>query len=300
MEKLSFIIVNYQSDSDTVQCVNSIKKYCSFIAYEIIIVNNSTSKLRNFFIHKSELEIKIIDMKSNVGFAKGCNIAISKSSGSWYVLINPDARLIDNSIELIYQSATEYTEKCLWGGVIRKEGKIIQSFDNFFKPQDRLKYHIKKYVNTILKRDSGKFGHKIQQHPFFVDYISGAFLLIPKKAWEMVGGMDEDFFLFYEEQDLQLRMSKHGIKRIMHPGATFEHKHSASINSTFLKEFLMLESELIFCQKHFKNSFFSYAYVLLLIFVVRTFADLFFKHDSLKNNYKRIRLILHRIHTWEK
>jgi GT2 family glycosyltransferase len=61
-----------------------------------------------------------------------------------------------------------------------------------------------------------------------VDWVSGACMLVRRSAFEQVGGMDEQFFLYWEDADLCKRLAGHGWRTVYFPGATVEHAGGAS------------------------------------------------------------------------
>lgn len=113
MIDLSIIIVNYNTSSITIECVQSIIKNIRQYPFEIIIVDNA-SKDVNLLIKtlQEKSEIRIITNSENLGFAKGLNKGIAASKGNLIMLLNSDTLLVDNSMdELIkyyYQLQGDY------------------------------------------------------------------------------------------------------------------------------------------------------------------------------------------------
>ncbi|NTV41522.1 MAG: glycosyltransferase, partial [Candidatus Moranbacteria bacterium] len=92
---ISFIILNYRSEKYLKNCLLSIEKNFLKLDYEVIIVNNDPEKINNLSRYHN---IQILDVLSNIGFAKGCNIGATKAKGKILFFLNPDTELKDNNL----------------------------------------------------------------------------------------------------------------------------------------------------------------------------------------------------------
>ena len=94
---VSIIIVNYNTFELTSKCIKSVQKEVKHIHYEIILVDNaSTEKDPECF--KNEFpDINLIKSEVNLGFAKGNNLGINQSKGTYILLLNSDCELLNNA-----------------------------------------------------------------------------------------------------------------------------------------------------------------------------------------------------------
>ena len=96
---LSVIIVSYDSRFFLELCLRSLKASLNKIKSEIIVVdNNSDDNKLDSFKNKYKW-VKWIENSKNFGFAKACNIGANYCKSKWYLFLNPDTILVENSLE---------------------------------------------------------------------------------------------------------------------------------------------------------------------------------------------------------
>jgi GT2 family glycosyltransferase len=214
MIDLSIIIVNYNSFQLTLECIHSLMTKTKSISFEIIVVDNDSSDGSSQEILGNVPSVKWLPMGYNAGFARANNAGIKAAGAETVLLLNPDIIITDNSVAQCYErlDASEYVAA----------GVQLRNPDN--SPQISGHYFMKggfnlvlplpywgaflKWIGTLLRtpRPSIPLAAEIQE----VDWISGAFLMVKKKALEKAGLMDEDFFLYAEEVEWCSRIRKQG------------------------------------------------------------------------------------------
>ena len=90
MKKLSVIIVNYNVKHYLEQCLNALMKALSNIDAEVFVVDNHSSDDSVQYLTPRFPNVSFISSKHNLGFSRGNNLAIEKSSGEYVLLLNPD------------------------------------------------------------------------------------------------------------------------------------------------------------------------------------------------------------------
>ena len=99
MNKISIIIVNWNSGFCLEKCLNSIFQNAEKIELEVFVVdNNSTDGSLNELDDKFP-SVQFIRNTSNLGFAKANNQAYAKSSGEFILLLNPDVEILPEALE---------------------------------------------------------------------------------------------------------------------------------------------------------------------------------------------------------
>ena len=192
----SFIILNYQSEEYLAKCLATLKPKIADLKAEIILVNNDTGELATEKF--SDLKVTTINNFSNLGFAKGCNLGAKKASGDILFFLNPDTELLSASladcVSLFNEKNTGILAPTLldangnpqaWscGKKITPLGTI---FSNLFK---------KKLFSASKLSSAANLA-----------WVSGAAFLIKKDLFEKIGGFDENFFMYFEDVDLCLRV----------------------------------------------------------------------------------------------
>lgn len=243
---VSVIIVNYNTRQLLYNCISSIIKHTFDIEYEIIVVDNasidgSQEMVRDFFPF-----VHLVESETNLGFGKANNLGFDYSSGRNIFLLNSDTLLIENSIKILSEVLDSDTSIGATGGLlINSNNQQVHSYGIF--PSIKHKLQGKDFVirNINFKENRS------------VDYITGADLMISRSTWLTLGGFDPNFFLYYEETDLQKRMEKMGFKRILVPKTRIIHMEgeSTKVNSdrsskNEWKSLIMFNSMVYYLKKH--------------------------------------------------
>ena len=128
-------------------------------------------------------------------------------------------------------------------------------------------------INEPEKFNEIKIGEKIDlsevdfsgQELKEVDFVSGADLMVRKSVLDEVGFFDEDFFLYYEDVELQYRIKKAGHKIYINPNAKIAHLEGASSKNRVVRRKYALEAEYLFFKKAYNLSKFSLVKILFFM-----------------------------------
>lgn len=236
---ISFIIVNYQSYSDLINCLNSAKRFLKPIAnYEFIIVNNESQFLK--IIPRFPFTVKVFQNSANNGFGVACNLGARQAQGDFLFFLNPDTEFTDKKVwEMLYKIKT--TPHL---GIIGP--RIIEAKRNAPQPWTSGK---KISLSSIIFRNTfNKSWNK--KTPVEVDWVSGTALMIQKSLFEKLAGFDEKFWMYFEDQDLCLRAKNLGLKVLFYPHCTILHHNGKSWSDGKSQKIAYYQSQKYFFQKH--------------------------------------------------
>ncbi|KLU73192.1 MAG: hypothetical protein RHS_1005 [Robinsoniella sp. RHS] len=219
-DKVSIILVNYNGNNDTLECVKSLKQI-AYTNYEIIVVDNASA---NVDYIKSELNESVIFLQAekNLGFAGGNNLGISyalDNGAEYVVLLNNDTTVDKNFIsDMVFSS-----KKNKDNGIVT--GKIL-----FHSKPDYIWY-----AGGEMNLNKAKIRHfgirtkdkKIIEEKY-VNFATGCLMLIPKNVIETVGYLDDQYFMYCEDAEFCVRLKKNGYSIIYNSEAVIYHKVSAS------------------------------------------------------------------------
>jgi len=212
---LSIIIVNFNSASYTINCIDSILQSSMTMTYEIIVVDNASNKDDERQIHERFPNIQWIQSGYNAGFARGNNIGILASKGEYILLINADTVVKNNAIDRVFHQFSSQ-EKYIACGVqlLNTDGthqhsgaKFVKGGTNILLPLPYLGKLIKSLAAVVNFKQPNIFSVEKDAD---VDWIIGAFILTKKVYVEKAGMLDEDFFMYAEEIEWCSRLRKHG------------------------------------------------------------------------------------------
>lgn len=250
--KLGIVIANWNGEDVLKICLESLKLQ-SYSKFKIYIIDNG-SKDKSLSIieeYNGKLDMQVIRLDSNKGFAEANNIAIEKAinDGSEYILtLNNDTELEKNCL----YNAVEFIEKqnnkkefyqllivnyfkrgiCDCAGITFNKGLIPKQigFDE----------KIDEVLNNETKIDGVCAGAAI--------YSSKALKLEKLKFGYY---FDESFFAYYEDVDLSLRLKSNGYKAILLRDSVVNHVHSATGNKiSGFKQYYLTRNLLIYTKKN--------------------------------------------------
>lgn len=227
---VSIIIVNYNTKNLLRNCLTSIFEKTSDVLYEVIISDNGSTDGSIEMIKKDFPQVMLIDNKSNLGFGRANNIARKKASGKYVFYLNSDTVLINNAVKLFYDYWELSTKNIGALGTQLLDQNLENNYSYGFFPS-----YLRSFVLLInfildsinLKTIFRKFrkSKKISSYFGEVDYIIGADLFMKNNE---LADFDEQFFLYYEETDLQYNLSQNGYSRLLIEGPKIIHLSGAS------------------------------------------------------------------------
>lgn len=265
---LTIIIVNWNSGYHLRKCIESLlNKEINSLEKIVVVDNNSIDNSIGFLNNVSDKRIKVIKNKTNLGFAKGCNLGakLSSNSNNYLLFLNPDTIMqgdsIDKSIQFMEKKIN--SEIGILGISLTNNGKVSASCFRF--PSIKLLiteiFGISK-IFPKLSRQMFDWDHNSSKK---VDQVMGAFFLVRKELFRKLDGFDERFFVYYEEVDFALRAKKLNYKSFYNNKLKcFHYGGGCTENDKDQSLFLSLESRLLFFKKHFNKNHYQLAKLITL------------------------------------
>jgi GT2 family glycosyltransferase len=275
--ELSIIIVSYNTKLLLLDCVASIVKYTKNLAYEIVVVDNgstdgSVEALKANYAKSKWL--RIIQNKENKGFGAANNQGIDATSGTYVLLLNSDTLVGDNCLTEMVEWLEKHPKVGVASCALKNVDGTMQGTGGYFPTLAKV-FTWMFFVEDIpfLDRLIRPF-HPVHGQSFFYrgtsqytkpreqDWVTGAFMLIPKKVLGTIGTFDEDYFMYTEEVDLCYRIKSAGLSVWYLPKWSITHLGSASSTREFplLQEYKSIK---LFYQKHMP----TWHYPILRVFL---------------------------------
>jgi N-acetylglucosaminyl-diphospho-decaprenol L-rhamnosyltransferase len=232
---LSVIIVSYNTADLIGPCLASVITQTG-VDKEIFIVDNSSTDGSAEFITTNFPNIQIVANKENRGFAAANNQGLTFCRGRYVLFLNPDTIVKENCLA----KALSYMEMHPHAGLA---GLHIINPDG--TGQESVSY---RYLSQ--RHTSGE----VSDLPGEIAAVLGAAMIAPRLAIESVGGFDEDYFLYGEDEDLCLRIRRLGLSIGFIEGARVVHLHGQSErNSTSAEVWRKkIRAEHLFYRKHYR------------------------------------------------
>ncbi|MGK0619328.1 glycosyltransferase family 2 protein [Meiothermus cerbereus] len=210
------LIVNYQAWPDTLACLKALEQL-DYPRYRLRVLDNASPNDAVAQLRAAYPGLEIVELKRNLGFAGGNNVGIRQAlaEGADYVwLLNPDTIPEPEALSAMVGLAEQDPR-------IGAVGSVILEMDN---PQQ-----VQAWGGGEVVLSWGLI--RLLTHPrqaARLSYISGASLLVRRRALEQVGLLDEGFFMYGEDCDYGLRLRKAGFLLAVAPQARVRHKGGTS------------------------------------------------------------------------
>lgn len=215
--EVSIIIVNYNTAREIETCLISIQNSKGKSQnLEIIVVDNASTD-NSVKVIKKFFQVKLIQNKENLGFAKANNIGAAAATGNFFFFLNPDCEIQKDTIQKLLEFAKKNPNSIIGPKLSNPDGSQQGSCYNLPTIWGAIKEF---WLN--VKGAYEKFA-PTGDKPVKVQAIVGAAMLVSKNIFEKIGGFSEKYFLYYEDLDFCQRATKLGIPVYYHPQAIVTH-----------------------------------------------------------------------------
>ncbi|MEO6694623.1 MAG: glycosyltransferase family 2 protein [Ignavibacteria bacterium] len=265
------IIPNLNGASYLKTCLDSLFDQ-SYSNLRIIIVDNNSSDNSVNFIKSEYPPVKIIILNENFGFSKAVNkgikFAISENDCDNILLLNNDTECDKFMITEMLKALT-----------IKGVGSVACKMLNFYERNrfDETGHYINKH-GFPHKRGYNEIDLGQYDVAEFVFGACAGAALFKKEIFEKVGFFDEDFFAYYEDVDLNMRMQIFGFKCFYNPKAVCYHMIGATSSKfSSFKLYLMERNLTALMIKNFPSSVLPKYFIMSNILRIKSFVSLLFK-----------------------
>ena len=240
---VTFITINYNSISDTLEFLESAKKL-SYKNLDVIVVDNASKENPEKTITENYSWARFIKSEKNLGFAGGNNLGIKEAKGEYLFLLNNDTLLPENFLEPIIEFMISHPDAGMASPkVLYPDGRTIQYAGAIkISPLTGRGKRV-----GLFEKDSGQYNIN-----HVTDLGHGAALIIPKKVVELVGFMPEIYFLYYEEHDWCEQVKRLGFNMYYIGESHIIHKESVSTggDESPLKVYYLTRNRLLFMRRN--------------------------------------------------
>ena len=223
---ISIVIVSFNPRNILRECLQCVYGSEFSGTIEVLVVDNASRDGSEEMVRNDFPQVQMLQANGNRGFGPANNLALRMARGRYVMLLNSDAFLCTNTLQLAMEHM-DTDPACGAGGARRvgRQGEWQPSGRAFPTPVLEaftmlgLAYHFPK-SRTFGKLDRT---YADQNAPAEVDWVVGAFAIIRAEALQTAGIFDERFFLYYEEVDLFLRIKQSGYRIMYWPDLVVTH-----------------------------------------------------------------------------
>lgn len=276
MFDIAVILINYNSSEHSINCIQSIiEKTSKNIQFQIIITDNCSEKedylkLKTFCDETNYSNLELHRSTINTGFGGGNMSGVQFANAKYLAFINNDTLLKNDCLSILKKTLDDNPNIGIAGAQAYKEnGDFMISLDHFASPAREIIG--RGFLETINPKKYPK-RKKRYTNPLQVNFIPGSFMFVRTADFNEVGGFDTNIFLYYEETDLCIRLSKKSKFAYLIPEAEFIHFHGASTEKSLAIKKELKISLLYIIRKHY--GFFGHKIVLSFLTIKYFFSSI--------------------------
>jgi GT2 family glycosyltransferase len=220
LPKVFTVVLNYEHAEDTLRCVASLRE-SSYRNQHIIVIDNGSPEADLLALKEGLPSTTVIETGKNLGFGAGNNVGISYAldRGPDFVwVLNPDTVVEPETLRRVVETMMLHPDIGIAGS------KIISG-----KTKEPTIWFIGGAIDWRL---GGKPSHSFMRrresdvgirHLIPVDYVTGASMLIRREVFDSIGLLPEEYFLYFEETDFNVRAQRAGWLCAVDPRSRLTH-----------------------------------------------------------------------------
>jgi len=224
--RLAVVLVNYCGWRDTIECLGSLRAVQYQPELDLVVVDNGSTDESVREIRARFPAVFLLEMGKNLGFAGGCNAGMrfARERGNEFIwLLNNDTTVDPHSARALVDAARLHPEGSFFGCLISLASEPGRIWFGGGKYDARSGF----LGNIGFNRPVSELART--GDPIRTDWITGCSLLIRSSLVDEIGFMNEDFFLYFEEVEWELRRPNSAW---LVPRALVQHKSGQTTGGT--------------------------------------------------------------------
>jgi GT2 family glycosyltransferase len=226
---LSIVIVSFNARDDLDRCLASLATAPPAIDHHILVVDNASTDGTVAMVRRDHPSVPVIGLPKNAGFAAANNAGIRATTGELILLLNSDTIVPAGAIDRLAACLGAHPDAAAAGPrLVDGNGRAELSWGRMIAPLTEAR---QKLTMTLYARRWGSVVRRIEaasRRERYVDWVSGACLLVRRPDAEAVGLLDERFFLYTEDVDFCAALRARGRRILFAPAAQVVHLRGRS------------------------------------------------------------------------
>jgi GT2 family glycosyltransferase len=227
--RVAVVIVNYQSYADLRRCLGALAGQPGVS----IVVDHDPSPDSADAIAREFPWVRLVRVAANEGFAAGVNRGACETVSDYLLLLNPDSLPEPGLCATLAGWLDSHPDAGAVGPRITNADGTLQASARRFPDLTTAIAGRSSWLTRVLPRNPLS-RHNLpaldatSREPMDVDWVSGACMMVRRVAFDQVGGMDEGFFLYWEDADFCRRLQQAGWRTVYWPAVSVLHTGSGS------------------------------------------------------------------------
>ena len=261
---VSIVLVCWNNKAYLDPCLKSLYEGGLKSSFDVIVVDNGSTDGSQQMLAEKYPDVKLIQNTGNVGLGKASNQGIETTNGRHVLLLNNDTLVNGPALDMLVGFLDTHPEAGAVGGkLLNPDG----SFQSGYAPFSTLleEFLIVTHIGEMLW--AGYPSHGDSNEIKSTGWLSSACLLVRRNALDQVGLLDESYFIYGDEADLQYRLNKAGWKVYFLPSSTIIHFGGRSMDR-WKRRKMVYRGKMLFYKKNYG---FISTLVLRMLFLVMSF-----------------------------
>ena len=227
---LSVVTVSWNVRDLLRSCLQSVQSNCGDLKMEMIVVDSASSDGSAEMVRQEFPWVKLIASDENLGFPRANNLGIAAASGRHLMLLNPDTIVLGDALPtMVDYLDLNLSVGCVGPQLLNTDGSVQSSRRRFptlltglfestwLQPKAPARLLTHYYALDLPDNEQND-----------VDWVTGACMMVPQRVADIVGPLDEAYFMYSEELDWCRRIKDAGWRVVYLPSAQVIHHSGKS------------------------------------------------------------------------
>jgi GT2 family glycosyltransferase len=181
---------------------------------EVAIVDNASTDDTPELARSLHERVTVIETNANLGFAGGCHVGAESTRAPLLLFLNPDSQPRPGCLDRLRAASAEHPEWGAWQASVLLDEDRINTDGG-----------IVHYLGIGWAGNCEQPISALPEEDCEIPFPSGTAMIVRRSAWEQLGGLDRDYFMYGEDLDLGLRLWLAGHRVGLVPAARVTHSY---------------------------------------------------------------------------
>jgi GT2 family glycosyltransferase len=182
---------------------------------EVIVVDNGSEDGTLDVVAEVAPHAHVVRLTGNPGYMAACNTGADRAMGDLLVLLNPDTTVAPGFADAIRRPLDDGRGWAAWQALLTQQGGTEVNTSG----------GVTHFTGISWAGEVGRRVAELDPRPREVAFASSACLAVPRERWERVGGFPAEYFLYFDDVDISLRLRLLGGRVGIEPAARVEHHY---------------------------------------------------------------------------
>ena len=234
--RVQVVIVNWNGEEYLADCLRAVAAQDHAGPLDVLVVDNGSTDGSLDLLRRDFPGVEVVRSPRN-NYAAANNLGVARGRGPFALLLNPDCEISIQAVQQLLRTAAQ------WPDAAMVAPQLLQA-----NGQPEVNY---RWPSLLWK----SVGPAVTEGPACVGFVCGAAMLLRMNAFDGQF-FDEQFFLYYEDDDLCTRLFKQRQAMLIDPAATAIHRSRGSVRgrsplrSEYIRGYHHAQSKLTYAAKH--------------------------------------------------